>query len=261
MLAVLKAGAAYLPLDAGLPAARLGFIVADAAPVAVISSAGLAGRLDGLGVVVIDVQDPAVDTQPSSALPAPGADGIAYLIYTSGTTGTPKGVAVTHRNVTQLLGSLGAGLPDPGVWALCHSLAFDVSVWEIFGPLLRGGRLVVVPESVAGSPQDLHEVLVAEGVSVLTQTPSAVAMLADEGLGSAALVVAGEACPVEVVDRWAPGRVMVNAYGPTETTMCVAISAPLMAGSGVVPIGAPVPGCGVVCAGWLVASGACWGGW
>ena len=252
MLAVLKAGAAYLPLDAGLPAARLGFIVADAAPVAVISSAGLAGRLDGLGVVVIDVQDPAVEIHPSSALPAPGADGIAYLIYTSGTTGTPKGVAVTHRNVTQLLGSLGAGLPDPGVWALCHSLAFDVSVWEIFGPLLRGGRLVVVPESVAGSPQDLHEVLVAEGVSVLTQTPSAVAMLADEGLGSAALVVAGEACPVEVVDRWAPGRVMVNAYGPTETTMCVAISAPLVAGSGVVPIGAPVPGAALfVLDGWL----------
>ncbi|WP_319451260.1 MULTISPECIES: AMP-binding protein, partial [unclassified Mycobacterium] len=74
-----------------------------------------------------------------------------------------------------------------------------------------------------GSPDDLHEVLVNEGVSVLTLTPSAVAMLSDEGLESAALVMAGEACPAEVVDRWASGRVMVNAYGPTETTMCVAI--------------------------------------
>ena len=82
--------------------------------------------------------------------------------------------------------------------------------------------------------------LVAEQVSVLTQTPSAVAMLSEEGLESAALVVVGEACPAEVVDRWAPGRVMINAYGPTETTMCVAISAPLTPGSGVVPIGAPV---------------------
>lgn len=138
--------------------------------------------------------------------------------------------------------SLDAGLPNPGVWPLCHSLAFDVSVWEIWGALPRGGRLVVVPESVAGSPEDFHRVLVEQGVNVLTQTPSAVAMLPVEGLESTALAVVGEACPAAVVDRWAPGRVMINAYGPTETTMCVAISAPLQAGSGVVPIGSPVPG-------------------
>ena len=103
-----------------------------------------------------------------------------------------------------------------------------------------------------GSPEDFHALLVAEQVSVLTQTPSAVGMLSPEGLGSAALVVAGEACPVEVVDRWAPGRVMINAYGPTETTMYAAISAPLAAGSGVVPIGAPVPGAALfVLDGWL----------
>ena len=97
--------------------------------------------------------------------------------------------------------------------------------------------------------------LVAERVSVLTQTPSAVAMLSEQGLESAALVMVGEACPVEVVDRWAPGRVMVNAYGPTETTMCVAISAPLTPGSAgteVVPIGAAVPGAALfVLDGWL----------
>jgi acyl-coenzyme A synthetase/AMP-(fatty) acid ligase/acyl carrier protein len=121
-------------------------------------------------------------------------------------------------------------------------LAFDVSVWEIFGALLRGGRVVVVGEEAARSPQDLHAVLVAEQVTVLTQTPSAAAMLAVEGMESAALVVVGEACPAEVVERWARGRVMVNAYGPTETTMCVAISAPLAPGSAVVPIGSPVPG-------------------
>jgi thioester reductase-like protein len=185
-------------------------------------------------------------------LPAPGPDDVAYLIYTSGTTGVPKGVAITHRNVTQLVESLDAGLPAAGVWSQCHSLAFDVSVWEIFGALLRGGRLVVVPESVARSPEDLHGVLVSEQVSVLTQTPSAVGVLSAEGLESVALVVAGEACPAEVVDRWAPGRVMVNAYGPTETTMCVAISAPLAAGSGVPPIGSPVAGAALfVLDGWL----------
>src|SRR6202022_3100183 len=254
ILAVLKTGAAYLPIDRGLPAARIGFVVADAAPVAAITTTGLADRLDGHVVAVIDVNDPAVDTQPSTALPAPGPDNIAYLIYTSGTTGLPKGVAVTHRNVTQLLASLDAGLPAAGVWTHSHSLVFDVSVWEIFGALLRGGRLVVVPEVVAGSPEDFLEVLVAEQVSVLTQTPSAVGVLSAEGLDSVALVIAGEACPAEVVDRWAPGRVMINAYGPTETTMCVAISAPLTAGSAVVPIGAPVSGAALfVLDGWLRA--------
>ena len=105
------------------------------------------------------------------ALPAPSADDIAYIIYTSGTTGAPKGVAITHRNMTQLVESLGASLPRAGVWAQCHSYAFDVSVWEIWGALLRGGRLVVVPESVADSPNDFHDLLVAEQVSVLDADP------------------------------------------------------------------------------------------
>ena len=193
-----------------------------------------------------------MDSQPSTALPAPAADDIAYLIYTSGTTGVPKGVAVTHRNVTRLLEVLDAGLPAAGVWSQCHSLAFDFSVWEIFGALLHGGRLVVVPESVVRSPEDLQRVLVTEQVSVLTQTPSAVGVLLAEGLESTALMVAAEPCPAEVVDRWAPGRVMINGYGPTETTMCVAVSAPLMPGSGVPPIGSPVAGAALfVLDGWL----------
>ena len=183
ILAVLKTGAAYLPIDPAHPRERIGFMLADAAPIAVITTAGLRARLDGFDVVVIDVNDPAVDNQPSTALPPPAPDDIAYLIYTSGTTGVPKGVAITHRNVTQLVESLDAGLPAAGVWSQCHSYAFDVSVWEIFGALLRGGRLVVVPEPVVGSPEDLHDVLVAEQVSVLTQTPSAVAVLPARGVG------------------------------------------------------------------------------
>ena len=99
ILAVLKTGAAYLPIDPGLPAARIGFMLADAAPIAAITTTGLADRLDGCELLVIDVDDPAVDTQPSTALPAPAADDIAHIIYTSGTTGVPKGVAVTHHNV------------------------------------------------------------------------------------------------------------------------------------------------------------------
>jgi glycopeptidolipid biosynthesis protein len=242
VLAVLKTGAAYVPIDAALPAARMRFMLADAAPIAAITTAQLRSRLDGCELLVVDVDDPAADAQPSTALPAPALDDIAYLIYTSGTTGVPKGVAVTHHNVTQLIGSLDAVLPRESVWAQSHSLAFDVSAWEIFGALLRGGRLIAVPAVVTGSPEEFHDVLVSEQVSVLTQTPSAVAMLSTEGLDSTGLVVVGEACPAEVVERWAPGRVMVNAYGPTETTMCVAISAPLTPGCGVPPIGSPVPG-------------------
>ncbi|OBF13598.1 hypothetical protein A5727_16090 [Mycobacterium sp. ACS4331] len=240
VIAVVKSGAAYLPIDPVVPDARIEFILADAAPVAVLTTGELADRLDGSGVYILEFDDPRIGVEPSTPVPAPDAEDTAYLIYTSGTTGTPKGVAVTHHNVTQLIGSLDAGLPNPGVWALCHSLAFDVSVWEIFAPLLRGGRVVVVPEEVAASPEDFGAVLADERVTVLTQTPSAVAALSPSGLESVALVMAGEACPPEVVDQWAPGRVMVNAYGPTETTMCVSISAPLTPQTGA-PIGTPVP--------------------
>ncbi|PBJ61414.1 non-ribosomal peptide synthetase, partial [Mycobacterium avium subsp. hominissuis] len=242
ILAVLKTGAAYLPVDPSAPQTRVEFMLGDAEPIAAVTTTELAQRLAGRPVTVVDVDDPGIETLPDTALPLPDPDGIAYLIYTSGTTGAPKGVAVTHHNVTQLLGSLDAGLPSPGVWSQCHSLAFDVSVWEIFGALLRGGRVVVMPEAVTRSPHDLHDTLIARHVTVLTQTPSAVAMLSPQGLESVSLVLAGEACPPEVVDQWAPGRVMVNGYGPTETSMCVSISAPLTAGSGIPPIGSPVDG-------------------
>ena len=109
-----------------------------------------------------------IDGQPATALPAPAADDLAYLIYTS-STGVPKGVAISHHDVTQLLESLDAGLPPAGVWPQCHSLAFDVSV-EIFGALLRGGRVVVVPVG-GGRVDDFHDVLVTEQVDVLLADP------------------------------------------------------------------------------------------
>ena len=243
MLAVVKTGAAYVPIDPAHSAARMDFVLADAAPIALITTADLRSLLDGHDLLVVDVHDPAIDAQPSNALPAPAPENIAYIIYTSGTSGTPKGVAIAHHNVTWLIEALDAGLPPGRVWTQCHSSAFDFSVWEIFGTLLLGGRLLVVPESVAGSPDDLHALLIAEKVSVLTQTPSAVAMLPSDGLESTALVVAGEACPTDVVDRWAaPGRVMIDAYGPTETTVCASMSTPLIAGTEVVPIGSPIAG-------------------
>ena len=170
------------------------------------------------------------------------SDDVAYVIYTSGTTGAPKGVAITHRNVAQLMGSLHTDLPAGGVWTQAHSLSFDFSCWEIWGALLHGGRLVVVPDEVVASPRDFHELLVTERVTVLSQTPSAVGVLPSQGLESTALLIGGEAASAELVDRWAPGRVMINAYGPTEATIWAAMSAPLAPRSAQPPIGEPVAG-------------------
>ncbi|WP_157104568.1 condensation domain-containing protein, partial [Nocardia kruczakiae] len=240
--AILETGAAYLPIDPEHPRARIEFMLADATPVAIITTADLAGRLNGFDIPIIDADDPTLDNQPSTPLPAPSPDNIAYFIYTSGTTGTPKGVAATHHNVTQLLVSLDTGAPvSEQVWAQCHSLAFDVSVWEIWAPLLHGGRLVVIPDSITRSPTDFHDVLAAERVTVLTQTPTAAAMLRPQGLESVTLILGGEFCPAQVIDQWAPAHAVINGYGPTETTMCVTLTAPLTRGSAAPPIGAPVP--------------------
>ncbi|WP_304118836.1 non-ribosomal peptide synthetase, partial [Mycolicibacterium bacteremicum] len=238
ILAILKTGAAYLPIDTGWPAERIEFVLADADPAAAIA-AGDTAHL-AAGRPVIDIHDvPDTGDLIAPAGPAPGD--LAYVIYTSGTTGVPKGVGLTHANVTQLLATLDAGLPAGGVWSHAHTLAFDVSVWEIFGALLRGGRVVVVPPAATADVAELHDLLIAGGVTVLTQTPSAAAVLPSAGLESAVLVAVGEACAPEVVARWAAdGRVMLNAYGPTETTMCVTISAPLPVAPGTIPIGAPV---------------------
>ena len=257
ILAVLKTGAAYLPIDPAVPAARMEFMVADAAPIAAITTTGLTDRLDGCDLLVIDVDDPAVDTQPSTALPAPDPENIAYIIYTSGTTGVPKGVAVTHHNVTQLLEALDADLDlSPGqVWTQCHSLAFDYSVWEILGPLLRGERLVVVPDSVVRSPEDFHALLVAEHVSVLSQTPSAFYALqgADalspelgQQLKLQTVVFGGEALEPQRLRTWLhnhPGLPrLINMYGITETTVHASFREILDSdvGSTTSPIGVPL---------------------
>ncbi|OBG69429.1 non-ribosomal peptide synthetase, partial [Mycobacterium sp. E3339] len=253
LLGVLKAGAAYLPIDVGLPVGRVEFMLRDASPVAVIVGPGLRPRLGGFDGAVVTLDDPAIPVQSCAGLVGPDADDVAHVIYTSGTTGVPKGVAVTHRNVAQLFEALaGGGLLGPGqVWSQCHSLAFDFSVWEIWGALLHGGRLVVAPDGVARCGDDLRALVIRERVSVLTQTPSAVGVLSPHGVG-AALVVGAEPCPAQVVDRWAPGRLMVNVYGPTETTMWVSKSAPLVAGSGSPAIGSPVAGAALfVLDGWL----------
>ncbi|WP_156624742.1 AMP-binding protein, partial [Mycobacterium sp. 852002-30065_SCH5024008] len=133
MLAVLKAGGSYVPIDPAWPAARMEFVLVDATPVAVITTAELRSRLEGSNLLVVDVHDRVVDAQATSALPWPAPENIAYIIYTSGTTGTPKGVAIANYTVMWLAESLESCLPAGQVWTQCHSSAFDFSVWEIFG--------------------------------------------------------------------------------------------------------------------------------
>ena len=151
ILAVLKTGAAYLPLDPAHPDARIGFMLDDATPIAAITTTDLRPRLQGSGVAVLDIDDPALAAQPSTALPAPAPDDLAYLIYTSGTTGTPKGVAIPHRNVTGLLASLesdvtlGACLdavPFPGVRLFGVGDLGSVALrWPAAGGTRGGGGL------------------------------------------------------------------------------------------------------------------------
>ncbi|WP_156750253.1 non-ribosomal peptide synthetase, partial [Mycobacterium sp. E2479] len=243
ILAVLKTGAAYVPIDPALPATRIDFMLGDAAPIAAIATDGLRGRLDGHDIAVIDIDDPAIGDRHCTPLPFPSPEYVAYIIYTSGTTGVPKGVAITHHNVIQYIGSLSADLRRPGVWTQWFSLSFDFSVLEIWGALFNGGRLVVVPEWMTSSTTELRDLLISEGVDVFGQTPSAAGAMSPDGLESVALLVGGEACPADLVDRWAtPGRVMINKYGPTEATVDVTYSAPLIAGSGAPPIGSTLPG-------------------
>jgi amino acid adenylation domain-containing protein len=269
MLAVLKTGAAYVPLDAGHPDARIEFVVGDAKPVVALTTAGLAARLDGHDLPVIDIDDPAIDSYPSTGLATPAPDEIAYLIYTSGTTGVPKGVAVAHRNVTRLLAVLDAEVAAAGVWSQCHSLAFDFSVWEIWGALLAGGRLVVVPDAVVRSPEELHATLVAEQVSVLSQTPSAfyalqaadaVAPELGDQLKLETVVFGGEALEPHRLRMWLERHSgsprLLNMYGITETTVHASVREIAAADthSTLSPIGVPLAHLGfVVLDGWLRA--------
>ncbi|MFD6613444.1 AMP-binding protein, partial [Micromonospora chalcea] len=187
LLAVVKSGAAYVPLDPGYPADRLAHALSDSAPAALLTDRATAGRLPAHEVPRIVLDTPALaDTYPATDLvqgervrPLDPRD-TAYVIYTSGSTGRPKGVAVPHGNVVRLFSATAPwfGFDERDVWTLFHSYAFDFSVWELWGPLLHGGRLVVVPHDVTRDPAAVLSLLARERVTVLNQTPSAFHQLA-----------------------------------------------------------------------------------
>ncbi|MEV0537923.1 amino acid adenylation domain-containing protein, partial [Kitasatospora sp. NPDC050463] len=234
LLGILKSGAAYLPLDPANPADRLAYMLADAKAELLVTHSAL-DELEFTGTrVLIDTHQDEIAAHPATA-PVTGVrpDNLIYVIYTSGSTGLPKGVSLTHTNVVRLFTAAReqVGFTEGDVWALFHSYAFDVSVFEMWGALLHGGRLVVVPSAIARSPQEMAELLVREQVGVLCQTPSAFRSLAatviDDAVQSLALrmvVFAGERLDVPDLAAWTErfgwnGPVLVNMYGPTEITV------------------------------------------
>ncbi|GAA3849302.1 hypothetical protein GCM10022243_14090 [Saccharothrix violaceirubra] len=237
ILGVLKAGAAYLPLDPAVPVDRLRFMVEDAGTTVVITDAAtrdvVAEFSEGTRVVH---GDPAIAAHEESDVDlGTGADDPIYVIYTSGSTGRPKGVCLTHRNVARLLyaGHRHYAFSPDDVWPLFHSYAFDVSVWEMWGALLYGGKLVVVPQSVTRSPEDFLDLLLEHDVTVLNQTPSAFKGLVNlaeaddprlDALRLRAVVFAGEKLEMGELRPWVDrfgtaGPKLLNMYGITETTV------------------------------------------
>ncbi|MEJ3750125.1 amino acid adenylation domain-containing protein [Actinomycetes bacterium KLBMP 9797] len=231
ILGVLKSGAAYLPIDPGYPGERIDFLCRDAGATLTLSA----------GDVFVDgpAEPVAVPLDPRHP---------AYVIYTSGSTGRPKGVVVTHANAVRLFrpGAHPFAFRRDDVWTLFHSYAFDFSVWELWGALLHGGRLVVVPEETTRNPVEFLGLVVDERVTVLNQTPTVFTALqaaATEhpdlagALAVRAVLVGAEPVPAEALAPWSGCRQMLNVYGPTETTVFATMSDPYRAGDGVPPIG------------------------
>ncbi|MEU0537733.1 amino acid adenylation domain-containing protein, partial [Amycolatopsis tolypomycina] len=248
-LAVLKAGAAYLPIDVDYPGDRIAYMVEDAGPVCVVTTRDVEAKLpaalprvllDDAALAKTSTVDPEVDIAPENA---------AYVIYTSGSSGRPKGVVLQHSGVAKLVATqverFGVG-PHSRVLQFA-SPSFDVAFWDLCLGLLSGGRLVVVPAERRVAGPALTEYAHAHGVDFMILPPALLdAMPADLDLPRDSVLLAGtERVSPELVRRWAPGRRMFNAYGPTEATTNSTLgeSDPAeLADATVVPIGIPDPG-------------------
>ncbi|HET9916460.1 MAG TPA: amino acid adenylation domain-containing protein, partial [Candidatus Binatia bacterium] len=262
ILAILKAGGAYVPLDPSYPKERLAFMLEDSQAGVLISQSSLIEGLPAHNATVLclDRDWEEISTQSQdNPLPLTTPDNLAYVIYTSGSTGTPKGALIAHHNVVRLFRATDSWFhfgPED-VWTLFHSYAFDFSVWELWGALIHGGRLVIVPFEVSRSPREFYELLCREHVTVLNQTPSAFRQLvqAEESiidttrLGLRLVIFGGEELEFQSLKPWFDRHGdhsprLINMYGITETTVHVTYrpikEADLTAGLSSL-IGAPIP--------------------
>ncbi|MCF3650809.1 amino acid adenylation domain-containing protein [Synoicihabitans lomoniglobus] len=237
LVGILKAGGAYLPVDPVYPPERIAFMLSDAQVPVILTHSSLQSSLpqNAARVLIVDELDYTgkVSTNPDAVAKAGDA---AYIIYTSGSTGTPKGCIVPHRQAVRLFDAT-----DPwfhfdatDVWTLFHSHAFDFSVWEIWGALLHGGRLVLVPHLTSRDPHAFLELLASERVTILNQTPSAFRQLATAevatkepaALALRTVIFGGEALDIGSLRSWwerhgDTSPQLVNMYGITETTVHV----------------------------------------
>jgi len=239
MLATVKAGGAYVPLAPEAPQERNAFILEDSQVAVLLTHSSLSRGFDGSvrKVVELDTQWPEIRTLPDGNLDVDvGVDHLLYVIYTSGSTGKPKGALITHFNVARLFTSTHEWFrfDASDVWTLFHSFAFDFSVWEMWGALLYGGRLVVVPYLVSRAPEEFIDLINREGVTVLSQTPSAFRQLIDAEERAPLrtisplrwVIFGGEALDLNMLARWYERHNerhprLVNMYGITETTVHV----------------------------------------
>ncbi len=252
MLAILQAGAAYLPLDPEHPAERLAWILADACAPVVVTEGSLAARLPAFTGLTLTVDEGGMPAPaPPAAAAAPprptlvDGENLAYVIYTSGSTGRPKGVEVRHAAVANYLASMAArpGLGAADVVAAVTTLAFDIAVTELLLPLTVGARIEIVPHDTAIDARRLAAVLAAAGTTCMQATPATWTLLLDggwQGLPGLRALCGGEALPRGLADRLLP-RVgeLWNLYGPTETTVWSARGR-VGAGAAPVPLGLPL---------------------
>ncbi|MFL5382416.1 MAG: amino acid adenylation domain-containing protein, partial [Longimicrobiaceae bacterium] len=246
MLAVLKAGAAYLPLDPDYPAERLAYMLADSGARVLVTQASLRGLLpaEGVRIVRVDADAAMIAAEPDVAPRAAVApENAAYVIYTSGSTGRPKGVVVTHANAANLLPRAVRtfGAAPGGAVLQTASMSFDASLLEVFVALLSGAALHVAEREVVLSAERLAALLREREIGVWVSTPALLDSLPEADFPALRTIsTGGERCSAETAARWSRGRRLVNMYGPTETTIYTTAHACVPGAAEAPPIGRPV---------------------
>ncbi|HLO75275.1 MAG TPA: AMP-binding protein, partial [Magnetospirillum sp.] len=246
LLGILKSGAAYIPFDFDAPTDRVAACMADCAGRAIIVDGATVSRADGLSAPVLPIgrllAEDLPDTSPDSRADGAGPDDAAYAIYTSGSTGKPKAVVISHRNICHYLRAANEvyGITAADVAFQGASVAFDLSLEEIFIPYMVGATLWVAGRETLQQADRLCDVLEAAGITVLDTVPTLLTLLPRDVASLRVIILGGEACPPPVVERWCrPGRRVFNSYGPTEATVVATIDE--LAPGRKVTIGRPIP--------------------